>query len=621
MACKNLPRAGNEWKTGTQYLVPGDFQLPVNYFTCGNYYFDGKYNCVEFPADLELYHGSAELAEANVEYPLGKDFYRPHVAGTPSAISPMNLTRDVMAGNDSVEYALSKQFNIPPVWVGDKNVAKLYSERDAVNCKKKCVMTYSLVKPAKFFLLDDDYNIWTVTHDSKIAADVKRALMFMFQLTPDSKIVKVSYNAIRISKKSRLSYADRDMTFARWLCDAYGSKYAGFAANTQIDDKGRPAFHLEFMFCNATEYLKRNLSSEADWQHSDPSGVKLMDDFLHQLSLYKTTNVDFHAGDLLEHSVWSLLFAEQLVANDAAYKPSDKWQRRIAAIAFLHDIGKMTVDPKYVTVRERDVVYYVIPEHPTMGGDYLRGVAAVPILDDDMKVVDTLDVRNLMIILGLNYDKVAKYASMIDFHWEMGKAVKNLTIASSPADYLKAAKDYIKLVGDKGYTYYYALLRVSQADVMATQPFGAGRLTPSLNVSSIFFPFVKNVPKKYRGGNVAEISFAVIEEFIKTVLNVVKTTHVKKNPFAAAPLPRMLKPAAAARPAPPPVAAAVARPAPPPVAVAAPPAAAKPPPKAKYFAPAPVYNVRPPAPVYNVRPPREPVSVDTGLTFFAPYTL
>ena len=53
------------------------------------------------------------------------------------------------------------------------------------------------------------------------------------------------------------------------------------------------------------------------------------------------------------------------------------------------------------------------------------------------------------------------------------------------------------------------MLVVSIADILATLPYGINKLQNTqkgLNYSSKFFPFIKNVSKKYRGGNVAKIS-------------------------------------------------------------------------------------------------------------------
>ena len=161
------------------------------------------------------------------------------------------------------------------------------------------------------------------------------------------------FGTISIKRKKRRSYREVDLPFADWLCTYIPEDYAGYAANTPVEKKQR-YFHLEFMFCNPLKWLKRNLANPLDWQHSNlknaPVEIALL---LDQMALYKSTNVDFHAGNLLEHSIWSLLFAEQLVLNTPKYGiPDLDIQKKIAATAFIHDIGKMAPNSERVNQAE-----------------------------------------------------------------------------------------------------------------------------------------------------------------------------------------------------------------------------------------------------------------------------
>lgn len=96
MACAKIPLW--DWKKGGQTTINlgGGAQIPLNYFSCGTYYFDGEYQVVKFPKGMQLYHGSGALANANVEYPAGIDFYKPHKMSAPSDVNKTALMKDVI---------------------------------------------------------------------------------------------------------------------------------------------------------------------------------------------------------------------------------------------------------------------------------------------------------------------------------------------------------------------------------------------------------------------------------------------------------------------------------------------------------------------------------------------
>jgi len=349
MACAKIPLW--DWKKGSQISINlGGASIPMNYFSCGTYYFDGEYQVVKFPKGMQLYHGSGALANANVEFPAGIDFYKPHQMGTPPHINTNKLIQDVInQPSQSVAFETTKFFNIPPGWFGTPETAKTYSLQNpkfTKTCGDKCVNVYEFKEDCVFLLLDNNFNIWRLLNDPNVPEENKKRLKFMFDL--ENTNVDYSDNEfgnISIERKKRRSYRDVDLPFTDWLCNYMPKGYAGYAANTPVEKK-QQYFHLEFMFCNPLKWLKRNLKNPLDWQHFktqvDQGVPPQISTFLEQMSYYKSTNINFHAGNLLEHSIWCLLFAEQLVLNTPKYGiPDISIQKKIAAIAFIHDIGKM----------------------------------------------------------------------------------------------------------------------------------------------------------------------------------------------------------------------------------------------------------------------------------------
>ena len=505
MACAKISLW--DWKKGgeTTINIGGGVELPMNYFSCGTYYFDGEYKVVKFPKGMQLYHGSGALANANVEYPAGKDFYKPHKMGAPSEVDNISLTKDVVEQpNQSVSFETTKYLKVSPSWFGSPQIAKAYSLQDPnfAICGDKCINVYELKEDCVFFRLDSNFNIWRLLNDPNVPDTNKQQMRFMFDLnTLYADYSKSDFGKIRIKRKKRQSHRKIDLPFTDWLCTYISKDYAGYAANTQIEKK-QTYFHLEFMFCNPLKWLKRNLINPLDWQHSNlkdaPVEIALL---LDQMALYKTTNVDFHAGNLLEHSIWTLLFAEQLVLKTPKYGiPDLEIQKKIAAIAFIHDIGKMAPNSDRVTKRSADCVYFSIPEHPGIGGDYIRGTRSLPILDKNMKEIGSFKINDLLGELGLRETDLPIVAKIIDLHWDLGEYIQQW----QGNDDLKTVDAYIDHVGsNEPFVFFYALIIVSVADVMASQPYGMNNLTAELNHHSRFFPFISNVPKKHRGGDLS----------------------------------------------------------------------------------------------------------------------
>jgi hypothetical protein len=512
------------WKSGDKTEIKiGGAKIPMNYFSCGTYFFDGEFQVVKFPKGLQLYHGSAALANANVEFPAGLDYYKPHTLGTFSNVNSQKITEDLIKNqNESVEYATSKFFKISTGWFADPEIARLYSlqNKELANiCGEKCVAVYELIDDAIFIILDNIFNIWRILSDKTVPKKAKTELKFMFNLEQAKAAFDLQkFGEIHIMQKKRRSFRHIDIPFTEWLCSYITKDYAGYAANTAVE-KGISYFHLEFTFCKPMKWLKRNLSNPIDWQFNTyEEAEKIIQQFIQQMSYYKSTNVDFHAGNLLEHSIWSLLFTEQLVVNSKYGSPTIDIQKKIATIAFIHDIGKM-IESETIK-RKHDRIYYSIPNHPQIGGDYIRGTRKLPLVDSTMNVIGHFDIQLLLKALGLRESDISFVAKIIDLHWEFGKYLN--IWEKNEFDKVTINKFIDKVGRNEPFIFFFALIIVSIADVLASQPFGVNNLTSELNHHSRFFPFIKNVPKKYRGGNISDSQASIRNMFAEKILDTVK---------------------------------------------------------------------------------------------------
>jgi hypothetical protein len=438
-----------DWKTGKQ--TGG----PLNYFSCGTYYFDGEFQVVKFPKGMKIFH---KHLDSKLEFPIGLDYYRPFKIGSKSKIEREKLKTALKRGDKSVQYEASKFFTISPSWFGTRELAK----SDSV---------YELLEDCVFILLDSTFNIWKLITNPNIPEKQKSQLELMFA-SPDQ------------------------IPFASWFCqEALGETeaYTGYAL-----EQPKYKQHMELMICNASRWLKRQLKHQ-NINKKESSSIFLL---LKQMSFYKTSNVDFHAGNLFEHSIWSLLYAEQLVLNTPKIGiPNIDLQKRIATTALIHDIGKMTPDNPNSVKRSDEIISFSNPGHIKSGGDFIRGIRPLPILNENMKQIGVFNMKALLNDLGFQTDReIEDVAKILDLHYEFGKHLMKW----QGYDDSQTVENFIKTVGDESFEFFYSLIIVSVADIMASQPFGSNNLTAELKHSSRFFPFINNVPKKYRGSDFSD---------------------------------------------------------------------------------------------------------------------
>lgn len=534
--CQNLPNW--DWKKGDPF--PDNttmIEFNRNYFDCGIYYFDGTFNVVKFSKGMTLYHGSGVLANAVVTFPVGINFYKPYdmAGGGNIPINPPNNSPEFLAmaatGDESIEEIVAQSIPITAGWYADPSVARLYSgqttdQRLRSVCGERCVNAYKLKKDLVFYLLDDDYNIAKLfaSDPGVVPEEKKRELAQMFSITnrtPQRTSSANPFTRIRY-QKDRISNRAWDLPFAEWACRVVVTRqgYAGYAATVQYTQAHGGRFHLEFIFCNAFKYLSRDFDNILDWQHNPRNYSDTVRLFMEQLSLYQSVNVNFHAGDLLQHSIWTLLFAEKIIETRIIPPPVDdeNFRRLTAFVAFIHDIGKMTPEMTTANEKRKKFIYFSIKPHPEIGAEYILGQKPLNIYNSDLQPIGALNIDDLFRAFGIDdMSNKEAVANVIKFHWDFGEMLRNFNADKTKADYYTDL--YIQKIlsvydpGDslKRKAFFYILLVVSIADIKASQPYGVDRLTNTtgniqLNKSSHFYPFVTNMPKQYRGGNVAEVS-------------------------------------------------------------------------------------------------------------------
>jgi hypothetical protein len=522
-----------DWESGELEGVVLPHGIKPDYFYCGNYYFDGKFVVVKFPKGMSLYHGSKPLANAAVNMPLGPGFYIPQVFGEGKKYPEVSI-RSAESSEFTVEELLTEKSMITESWYTNPVNAKSYSS----GC---CVQSYKLKRDSVFFLLDNDINLLTLINDKTIDPYIIEKLRDMFNLyfrngSEDDKKVNFgtmetaedpfraisglsSKRGAKVFNKKRISDFDTDKTFASWFCSYFNDYgYAGYCSPTQYiktPDKPSTAFHLEFMYCNAPVYLERDLRNPIDIFYEDPDAFPdTVKTLVNQMKYYETTNTNFHSGNLLQHSVWCLLFAESLIGklvnlkNPSVEALDEKTRSIIIAAALLHDIGKMNPSMCSKNMNTRKFVYYAIESHPSIGAEYFN--SGIPLVNDELETVGALYPQDILreMVPGITEDEIGIVKDVVRFHWDLGSTV----LANRQTDYYKdGITTYIKLF-EKSSNKLLSILAtmiVSISDIQASQPYTAGKLegmSPEeikTLIRSRVFNYMVTKPKIFRGGNIA----------------------------------------------------------------------------------------------------------------------
>lgn len=394
------------------------------------------------------------------------------------------------------------------------------------------------------FILDDDYNISKLLRTEWMDISAKRQLLDMFNLgenyltdLPDRTTSNNPFTRFRYPEfdpgtnvgKRRQSVRERDLPFAQWMCENVVNimGYAGYAATSQSSPGVHGVFHQEFIFCNAFAFMDRDLSNVLDWQHFNKGNIpnsETIKTYMNQLGLYRSYNVNFHAGDLLQHSIWTLLFSEDIMRQNAITQPPqmiDNLDHVTAFCAFIHDIGKMYPDGAKKNEARKNFRYFSISNHPWIGAQYILGELGLPVYDANLNLIGYLNIKKLFEGFGFKYETYKAYvATVVNMHWDFGEMVRQLNESNWDADlahnlsvaYLQKIKSTYNPGKNELVNCLYSCLVVSIADVLGSQPYGVGRLEDPavighrLNKQSYFFPWLTNMPKKYRGGNIDKSS-------------------------------------------------------------------------------------------------------------------
>lgn len=406
-------------------------------------YFDGTFHVLKYPTGSKLYRGS----RVGREFPIGEEFYKPVDTHTP-------LPPGYKEALEDTDQPLSETFS--EFFKGKQDVG-WYSDPFLVS-DPLSVSAYVLVKDAVFI-------------------DIEKS----------EDTVKFIQPAIAQSASER-----KKSGFLRWLCKGVDNDmYAGYT--TGMD--------RELIFCNSLAYLKRDLKNEVDWQHFVESKEQVVQKYLDQLKLYKTPNVNIFSGNPYEQTVWTVLHLEEMLATPGEYIVLTERQKSLLmAAALVVNVG--SIDPERSYPRRYDFLLPSRHRNLKLGEDYLLGRENVPAYKNpgpgQALVVEKLkfSMKTVLSKLGVvTREDTLDINNLVKAHWVLSELINLYTKDPPKAVDLYVAKvNEIVALTSHDSTFFYSLLSLSVATIRAMQP-------PSdPQERSVTFPFIKNVPKKFRGG-------------------------------------------------------------------------------------------------------------------------
>jgi hypothetical protein len=225
-------------------------------------------------------------------------------------------------------------------------------------------------------------------------------------------------------------------------------------------------------------------------------------DLIKDFEKYKTTNTDFHAGDLIEHSTWAAFYVNDLFTNLDMDNPLHKvwkqtivdeaerngvtidYQKVLILSAFLHDIGKGGGGK---------TTYYDKPDHEMIGATYINMKSYRDVNGDG------IDLEQMFNDFNLTQLEIDIITVLVEGHWLIGKVI---TKPDKAENFVKEFEKIYKAYINDPNMYLFKLVAMMQliiciADVMATKKY-EGHTVRIDDFPQI--PFVKDgphIPKEY----------------------------------------------------------------------------------------------------------------------------
>jgi hypothetical protein len=570
-------------------------------FECGKYFFDGRFNVVEFEEGQNMYFGNSQLVLKNYEFPVGlvQDYYNKHITFSEEEIKFLQTAQETT----EKKLDMVHRKDIPPniFLFTSLSTAQVMSRTEhipstgkPVRCGNKCILSYRTTRPTCFVNLWDPYTIMVFLLAPELADEYKFLLMIHFGAViydnngqiPNilqknvyqpfiDKLNNKDPETVAIFSREKINFMRQFDDLADFIypenpdinhrisperdplqqlqqafhpmrrfimsdlaeydfpeilhialmsiCNSFG--YDGYVRqkHPKTDGSGssnEPVIYTSYQY---TTFLERDYTDPNDWQYNDQmTAFNMIGKVIGEMSMYKTVRTDRHAGDLLQHSIWTALYAQYMLKTKNIFATTIRsypdYFPIIIASAFLHDIGKSGRgehrDKKQVALMFNDT------DHSLHGAEMLKGTRPYYLVSQHGSV-EMINASAVLTDMNIPQDKQYIVVLCVLFHDLMEELLVNTeltseerakmfvsTIAKSFDRYQVKFKDKLELR-----LLFECIILVSIANISATQPFTDPEefyqaLDDMKNKKSLFvylnsvvekFPYLTNMAQAYPG--------------------------------------------------------------------------------------------------------------------------
>jgi len=480
------------------------------FFDKGKFSFDGSFNVAEFEKGVNLYHGSTNNAVMNYEFPeTSKEYYKPRKHLSQENIA--NLKSSIKS-NTEKEELIHKRLQNSHSWFGELKTAQQYSEQKGTigkaagkTCGNKCILAFKATKCLKLIDMSDPFNVMVILTTFPLEKTERRDILQNFKLSKNGSVSTVPIKDLRgkvfrgyhplfrfgsdkfgtRSMRTDGKYSTTPTTLCK-VCEKNGYDGYVFPNITHVKMNKVTGERIgEVVLCHPRKSLQRNLSNNNDFQKNDfKSHNEAVRILLNNMAEYKTLNVDFHGGNLLEHSVWTALHFESWLQCESEWTKEipKRMHKELVLCAFLHDIGKM----------KTKTLYYNVNKHSEYGKNML--------MKDSLKLKNsqsTIKIAGLLKKLNVSsmFKRVCAFISKM--HWELGYHLK---VGKTPKAFITKCKkelNELRIPKKSHNDYIHALIAISAADIKASLPYINKKA--SENTRSSYYSWIKNRPQVHPG--------------------------------------------------------------------------------------------------------------------------
>jgi hypothetical protein len=306
------------------------------------------------------------------------------------------------------------------------------------------------------------------------------------------------------------------------ICNSFG--YDGYVRqrHPRTDGSGTSVEPVIYTSYQYTTFLERDYSDPNDWQYNDQmTTFHMIGKVIGEMSMYKTVRSDRHAGDLLQHSIWTALYAQYLIKTKSIFATTIQtfpdYFPLIIASAFLHDIGR-SGRGEY---REKQVaLMFNDTDHSLHGAEMLKGTRPY-YLASSHGSVEMINASAVLTDMNIPQDKQYIVILCVLFHDLLEELLANNELTSDQqakmfvSNITKSFDRYqIKFKDEQELRLLFeCIILVSIANIQATQPFVDhdefyNALDEMKNKKSLFvylnsvvekFPYLTNMAQVYPG--------------------------------------------------------------------------------------------------------------------------